>query len=245
MIKDILNGIKSYTKAFAIISKLKLWQYFIIPISISLLTAIVICFLTYSFSDNIGDYISGLWPWEFGKETFSYISIIISILAILSIGLILYKHTVIALSAPFMSVISEKIESHIYHTNTTSNTTPFHNQLIRGIRVSGRNLLRELTFSLLILLISLIPIIGIFSTVLLLLVQAYYAGFGNIDYTLERHLSYKESIVFVRKNRGMAIGNGIPFIFILLIPILGVLLVFPLSVTAATLTTCDKIYLKK
>ena len=75
--------------------------------------------------------------------------------------------------------------------------------------------------------------------------QAYYAGFGNMDYTLERHFKYKESISFVKKNKGTAIGNGLIFMLFLLVPVIGVILVLPLSVTAATTETIKNIQLKK
>ncbi|KAG1649021.1 Uroporphyrinogen decarboxylase [Nymphon striatum] len=96
---------------------------------------------------------------------------------------------------------------------------------------------KELLFTVLFLLLSLIPVIGIFATVLLFLTQAFYAGFGNMDYTLERHFQYKDSIQFVKKNRGIAIGNGIVFMLFLLLPVVGIILVLPLSVTAASVNT--------
>ena len=68
-----------------------------------------------------------------------------------------------------------------------------------GIRINLRNLGKELLLTIPILIIGLIPVIGIISTVLLFLMQAYYAGFGNMDYTLERHFNYKQSIQFVRE----------------------------------------------
>jgi CysZ protein len=140
-----------------------------------------------------------------------------------------------ALSAPFMSPVSEKIEKHFYgnvshlHRNTTNTE-----QLVRGIRINIRNLFKELIITIPILLLKFIPIVNIFSTILLFLVQAYYAGFGNMDYTLERHLTYKESVQFVCRNKGYAIGNGIVFMLFLLIPIVGIIIVLPLSVTAAS-----------
>ena len=60
-----------------------------------------------------------------------------------------------------------------------------------------------------------------------------------MDYTLERHFEYKKSVAFVRKHRGIAIGNGIVFILFLFIPIIGVILVLPLSVTAASTKTLE------
>ena len=97
----------------------------------------------------------------------------------------------------------------------------------------------ELLLTIPILLLGLLPVIGLLSTVLLFLVQAYYAGFGNMDYTLERHFNYKDSLNFVRKHRGVAVGNGIVFMLFLLIPIIGVIFVLPLSVTAASVKTVD------
>ena len=71
--------------------------------------------------------------------------------------------------------------------------------------------------------------------------QAYFAGFGNMDYTLERHYNFKDSVSFVKRNRGLATGNGIVFMLFLLVPIIGVILVLPFSVTAATTETIKKI----
>lgn len=238
MIKNILKGIKSYAGTFKLISQLKLWKYFFIPIGISIVTATLIGLLAYSLSDNIGSFLSRIWIWETGKGTFTSISTIIGGLLIAAIGLILYKHIIMALSAPFMSPVSEKIEAHITgivqhnHRNTS-----FKEQLWRGIRINFRNLSKELLFTVLFLIIGLIPVIGIFATVLLFLTQAFYAGFGNMDYTLERHLRYNDSIQFVKKNRGIAIGNGIVFMLFLLLPVVGIILVLPLSVTAASVNT--------
>ena len=238
MFKNILKGLEAYSGTFALISKLKLWKYFAIPIVISIVTALTIGVSAYGLSDNIGRFISSIWPWDFGKETFTSISTFIGAIVIIAIGLILYKHIIMALSAPFMSPVSEEIETHLtgiekhQHRNTT-----FGQQLWRGIRINLRNLGKELLITIPILMLKFIPVINIFSTVLLFLVQAYYAGFGNMDYTLERHFKYGESVQFVRKYRGIAIGNGIVFILLLLVPIIGIILVLPLSVTAASLKT--------
>ncbi len=240
MIKNILKGIKAYTGTFALISKLKLWKYFLVPIIISILTATIIGITAYGLSDNIGRLIAKIWIWDWGKETFTSISSVIGAIAILAIGLIVYKHIIMALSAPFMSPVSEKIEMHLTGIeNQERRKTSFKEQLWRGIRINLRNLLKELLISIPLLLLKFIPGVNIISTLVLLLVQAYYAGFGNMDYTLERHFKYHESIRFVRKHRGIAIGNGIVFILVLFIPFIGIILVLPLSVTAASLKTVN------
>jgi len=246
MIKKILSGIKAYGGTLKLIAKLKLWKYFLIPIAISLLTAIIIGFTAYSLADNIGAFIARIWVWEWGKETVTTISNFIGGASVVVLGLVLYKHIIMALSAPFMSPVSEKIEAHLtgndahVHRNTT-----FKEQLWRGIRINVRNLAKEFLFTIPLLFIGFIPVIGLVATALIFLIQAYYAGFGNIDYTLERHFKYKESVNFVRKNRGMAIGNGIVFMLFLFIPILGIILVLPFSVTAATSQTVQLVEAEK
>lgn len=241
MLKQIVIGVQAYFNAFALLSKLKLWKYFAIPIIISIITASAIFVSAYGLSDNVGALFSKLWVWEWGKAAFTNISTFLGGIIIVALGIVLYKHIVMALVAPFMSPVSEKIELHLLGKVHQHRNTSFAEQLWRGIRLNIRNLVMELCLTIPILILKVIPVINIFSTALLFLVQAYYAGFGNMDYTLERHYGYKESIQFVRRNRGVAIGNGIPFLVLLFVPIIGVILVLPYSVTAATLRTVEQL----
>ncbi|PKA82855.1 CysZ protein [Ulvibacter sp. MAR_2010_11] len=237
MFKNILRGVKAYGGTFRLISQLGLWKYFGIPMLISFLTAVLIGVSAWGLSDNIGSVIAKIWFWEWGAETFKTIGTILGAFIIIVVGLILYKHIVMALSAPFMSPVSEKIETHLTGNSHSHRNTGNAAQLWRGIRINSRNLIMELLFTVPILLISFIPVIGFFSSILLFLVQSYYAGFGNMDYTLERHFEVRDSVRFVRQNRGIAIGNGLVFMGMLFIPIIGIILVLPLSVTAATTET--------
>ena len=243
MIQNILKGLQVYSGAYGLISKLKLWKYFIIPMLISLVVFVLVFVSAYGLSDNLGEWMAGIWPWEFGRETFTSISTFIGGIVIFTIGLITYKHIIMALASPFMSPVSEKIETYFTgQPATNSVNTSFAKQTIRGLRIGLRNLSKELIYTLPILLLKFIPVVNIFSTALLFLVQAYYAGFSNMDYTLERHFSYKDSVAFIRKNRGLAIGNGIGFLLLLLIPLIGVILVLPLSVTSASVIAVDLLY---
>ncbi len=237
MFKNYLNGLKAYTGTFSLIQKIGLWKYFVIPIGISFVIALFIGVAAWGWADNLGAFISSIWLWDWGAETFGTVSEILGAILIVLFGIILYKHLVLALSAPFMNPVSEKIEAHITGNPFQSNNTGFVQQLWRGIRINSRNLIMELLFTVLIVLFGFVPVVGILAAPLLFLLQAYYAGFGNMDYTLERYFTYQKSISFVRSHRGIAMGNGTIFMILLLIPVIGVLIVLPFSVTAATTST--------
>lgn len=253
MIKNIFRGIKAYGGTFKLINELKLWRYFGVPMLISFVTAILIGTAAWGLSDNIGHWIAGIWIWDWGKNTFETIATILGAVIIIALGLLLYKHIVMAFSAPFMTPVSEKIEKHILGADFVAEQqqSKFRSQLWRAIRLNVRNLFMEILLTLPILLLGLIPLIGFLSGPLLFLMQAFYVGFGNMDYTLERYFNYDESIKFVKKNKGIATGNGVLFMLMLMIPIIGIVLVLPLSVTAATTETIrllhdeGKITLKK
>ena len=237
MISNLIDGLKAYLEAYQVISRLKLWRFFMIPMLISVLIFLNIVLVSISFSDEIGLYISSFWSWDFGKETINTVSMILGGIILISIGLILFKHLVMILSAPFMGPISKKIEDDFTGVTSQTQVSSPLTLVFRSIKISSRNLFRELLLSIPILILGLIPLIGFFSLFLLFLMQAYFAGFGNMDYTLERHFSYQKSIQFVKANKGIAIGNGLVFMLFLLIPFVGIILIIPFSVTSATIAT--------
>ncbi|NNE30558.1 MAG: EI24 domain-containing protein, partial [Saprospiraceae bacterium] len=110
----------------------------------------------------------------------------------------------------FLSPLSEKVEEHL--TGVRPVSPPFWTTLWRGLRLALRNIIRELILVLPLLVLSLFPVFTLFTTLAIFLIQAYYAGFGNLDFVMERHLKRRESIRYVKAHRGMAIGNGIPFL---------------------------------
>ncbi len=237
MISNLIDGLKAYLEAYRVISRLKLWSFFMIPMLISVVVFLCVVLVSISFSEVIGLYISNFWSWDFGKETINTVSMILGGIILISIGLILFKHLVMILSAPFMGPISKKIEDDFIGVTSQVQVSSPLTLVFRSLKISSRNLFRELLFSIPILLLGLIPFIGFFSLIFLFLMQAYFAGFGNMDYTLERHFSYQKSIQFVKKNKGIAIGNGLVFMLFLLIPFVGIIFIIPFSVTSATIAT--------
>jgi len=228
----------AYGTAFQLISRYRLWGYVLVPALVSFAYGIGLLLLAWSFSDDLGRWMVSIYPWEKGRRTITAIATILGALAILALGFIAYKNLVMALASPFMSPLSEKIERELRGRSrpVAFSAQQFFSDLWRGLRIGLRNLLRELFFTLLLFALGLIPLLSPFVAVGLFLIQAFYAGFGNMDYTLERHLGVRESVRFVRRNRALALGNGVVFIALLL-TVIGFLFALPLGAVAATLET--------
>jgi CysZ protein len=145
--------------------------------------------------------------------------------------------------APFMSMLSEQVEARLTGAQAPSpGLAGILSDIWRGLRIALRNLWRELLYVLgLTLLGMLIPGIGsVLATAAVFAVQAYYAGFGNLDYTLERHrYPVADSVRFVRAHRGLAMGNGAVFLLLLIIPVAGLFVAPVLGTVAATLGILD------
>ena len=148
MIQDIINGIKAYGKAIGLINKLNLWKYFFIPAIIGLITGATVILIAYSASGAIGDKIANIWAWEWGKEFVTTISHWIGGLLVLIVGMTIYKHIVMAISAPFMSPVSEKLEVHLtgIEIDYSDTWSEFMELLFRGIKINIRNLFFELLY---------------------------------------------------------------------------------------------------
>ena len=241
MIADILKGIQTYTRAIKIISKLNLWRFFLVPVIIGLFLGMLFISTAYKLSDDVGLYLSQIWPFEFGKGFIDGLSSWVAGFLIFILGIILYKHALMALASPFMTPVSEKVEAHLTGKTTVINESRFVSQLTRSIQLNTKNLLKELAITLPLMLLSLIPVIGLIGVAFIFYFQAYYTGFGNMDYTLERYFNYKQSKQFVKKNKGLAVGNGAVFTAMLLIPYVGVMIALPIAAVAATINTVERL----
>jgi CysZ protein len=241
MIREFIDGVSSYFDAFAFIRRHRLWSYFILPgLIISLVLFALFFALIWFFSDNVGGWILGLlsWvPWDWFQQSLNAAAPVVGGIVVGGLGFILYKHLVIILMAPFMSPLSEKVEQKLRGPDYFSRGFSFRqiiSDLVRGVRLGIRNIVRELFLVLLISILTFVPVINLVAGIAIFLIQAYYAGFGNMDYTLERYYGVRDSVSFVREHRGLALGSGTIFLLLITIPILGTLFAPPLATVAAT-----------
>ncbi len=233
--RGFFDAIAHYNTAVQLISKLRLGVYFLIPSLVSLVVGVGLVFGIISLGDNLGGWISEFYPFEKGAIWFAKASQWIGYILISLLAVILFRYIIMMFLSPFLSPLSARVEHHYRQTEDPGwSVRQISSEIVRAIRLNLRNLIRELFYTLLLIILGFIPVIGWIAGALILMVQAYYSGFQNMDFTLERHYNMKDSVRFVRANRGLAIGNGIVFLFMLMIPILGLLIAPPLAVVAAT-----------
>jgi len=239
--KNFWYGISSYGDAINHINKHGLWTYVLVPGLLCLLVGFGVFGLAWGLSDNIGDILDNLWPWEKGREVVAKIAQVFGGLLVFALGLIIFKQLVMVVSSPIMSVLSEKVENQLVGKEDSGSfsVSTIMADMLRGLRIALRNIFREIFGTIFLLLLGLIPIFTPFTTLLIFLLQAYYAGFGNFDFALERRFRYRETVRFVQSNRMLALGNGAVFM-LLLLTFVGFLFALPLGTVAATIAATKR-----
>ncbi|MCC6818461.1 MAG: EI24 domain-containing protein [Bacteroidia bacterium] len=136
------------------------------------------------------------------------------------------KYIVLIVLSPVFALLSEKVEEHITGKSYPFSFIQFLKDILRGIVMAIRNLIIELSWLGVISLVSLFsPMIALISFVIMLLISSYFYGFSMIDYINERkRMSIKESVRDIRKHKGFAIGNGLMYWLIDMIPGIGMVI---------------------
>lgn len=153
----------------------------------------------------------------------------------------LFKYLFLIIGSPLFAYLSEKTESIMEGKDFPFNFRQLLKDMARGIKLALRNTLWQTVYIISLLILSFIPVVGWVVPVMTLLVECYYYGFSMLDYSCERHkLSASESISFIGKHKGLAIGNGMVFYLMHLVPFVGWVLAPAYAVVAATISLYHK-----
>lgn len=149
----------------------------------------------------------------------------------------LFKYIFLIIGSPLFAYLSERTEAIIEGKEFAFSWEQLIKDMVRGIRLALRNTLWQTVYVLSLLLLSFFPLIGWITPVIILFVECYYYGFSMLDYSCERHkLSASKSIEFIGKHRGLAVGNGMVFYLMHLLPLVGWILAPAYAVVAATIS---------
>ena len=149
----------------------------------------------------------------------------------------LFKYMFLIIGSPVFAYLSEKTEAIMEGKDFPFSFVQLLNDVYRGILLALRNTLWQTVFTVSILILSFFPVIGWVTPVIMMFVECYYYGFSMLDYSCERHkLSASQSIEYISKHKGLAIGNGMMFFLMHLIPFAGWILAPAYAVVAATIS---------
>lgn len=232
-----MKGLLAYLKALNGIGKYNLAKYFLLSGLISFLIAAGVTSVSVYLGDSLGDLVQSVYPWETGSGIIGRIGDWTSGIVVFVLGLFSLKYLLLIIVSPIMSFMSDSIERQMNDDYVSPRFTiaTLVSDLLRSLQINLRNLSKELLITIVLLLLSLIPGVAIVTTPLIFLVQAYYAGFGLLDYWMERHYRVSDSIGYVRAHRLDAVGLGAVYLGMLLIPFVGAVIAPVLGATAATI----------
>mgnify|MGYP000246339024 CR=1 FL=1 len=241
----MIIAVRAYFEAHRFIKKHKLWKWILIP---GILYALLFVIGMHYFSETSSNFIewlslkTGLKTW-LDKINSSFLGFLFTMgslllwLILLLFYFSLFKYLFLIVGSPLFAYLSEKTEAIIEGKDLPFNTTQFFKDIIRGIKLSARNSLWQTVYTISILVLSLIPIFGWLTPALAVIIECYFYGFSMLDYSMERHKkSPAESIYYVSSHKGLAIGNGLVFYIMHLLPIIGWILAPAYAVVAATLS---------
>ena len=245
MLKEIIISIQSYMHAHRFIIKHKLWKWILIPGLIYTILFLGGIYLFWVSSNSAIEFIlqqSGAKSW-LDKMQDSWVSFlfimgqVILRLVLLLFYFSLFKFLFLIIGSPVFAYLSEKTESIMEGRAYPFSFLQLLKDIGRGIKIALRNLLWQTVYVISILILSFIPVFGWVAPLVALMIECYYFGFSMLDYSSERNkLSSAQSIDFISRHKGLAIGNGIVFYSMHLLPIVGWLLAPSYAVIAATIS---------
>lgn len=245
MFKEILIALQAYGKAHQFIKQHKLLKWILIP---GLLYLILFMISMYYFGKTSNLFIewlslkTGLKAWLDGMNDgflgflFTIGGFFLWIIQML-FYFSLFKYVWLILGSPVFAYLSEKTAAIMEGKDFPFSLQQLGKDIIRGIKLALRNSLWQTVYALSILFLSVIPVIGWMTPILAILVECYYYGFSMLDYSMERHKkSAAESIYYIGQHKGLAIGNGLVFYIMHMVPFIGWVFAPAYAVVAATLS---------
>jgi len=152
------------------------------------------------------------------------------------------KYVILILLSPVFAFLSEKVDEKLTGKQYPFDLFQLIKDVFRGVLIALRNLTIELFLIAILTLSSFFAgPLAILLVPVLWLISSYFYGFSMMDYTSERRkYSISNSVQFVRKNKGIALGNGMMYSVFDMIPVVGIVFAPINAVVGATISIIEK-----
>ena len=245
MLKEIIISIQAYGRAHDLIKQHRLWKWILLP---GILYALMFMTSMYFFahtSNNFFEWLNqktSLNNWikkeEVGLLGFvTTMSSLILWVIIMQLYYSLFKFFFLIIGSPIFAYLSEKTAAILNNEDLPFSFKLLLEDIFRGIWIAARNSVWQTVYVIAIIFFCLLPLLGWCTPLLALMIECYYYGFSMVDYSMKRnHKNAAESIFFIGRHKGLALGNGMVFYIMHLLPFVGWVLAPAYSVIAATLS---------
>lgn len=209
--EQITNGLNSYFKAFRVIKANKMGKYFTLPIVLNIVIMLVLIFSGGGIGEWLSNIIDRHTEASTGWVSAAMMAVKIVLPIVFFILFVFCGGTIVnVLMSPIYTILSEKTDSFLTGNVFESSAKQTISDIGRAVVIAIKNIVKQLFLTLLCLLLNFIPLIGnLLSVVFIFIINAYYFGYGFMDYTYERkRFSAKKSNEETFKLKYLAITNG-------------------------------------
>jgi len=238
MIKDTARGAAYLAKGLSLIQGKGIRQYVIIPLVLNIILFGGLIWFGYAEFGPLVDKAMSYVPNWLGFLS----GILWLIIVLLTAIIVFFAFSPIAniIAAPFNAVMAEKIEQKLTGREVNANVS-----LMTIIKDSIMSQLGKLVYillwTLLLLIISMIPVINFISPFLWVLFGSWLLSLEYLDYPMGNHaLTFKQEKQALKKRRGLALGFGGSVMALTTIPVVN-FFVMPVAVAGATAMWVDQL----
>lgn len=220
MLKEIVIAFQSWSEAHRFIQEHKLVKWILIPGIIYTALFIVGMYFFWASADDAVSWVSEKlqienWLQQKRSEWLSFFFVMMGMMLRLILVLFyfsLFKYLILIIGSPVFAYLSEKTEAIIENKEHTFTWPELRKDAARSIRLALRNCIWQTVYLVGLALMSFLPLIGWITPVIALFMECYYYGFSMLDYSFARsNFTAQQSIRFIGRHKGLAIGNGVLF----------------------------------
>ena len=233
VIVNFLKGVAAPFQALPLLFKPGIRTYAFLPLCLTILVLSSASYFLSSTIDSTFSMVAPNWPGWMSSVISWAISSLISIwVSFFLLGFINF------LSCPFNSLLSSKVLVYLSKSSERMNNTTTLlidvKESVSALKAEVRKVFYYVKFAAIILLLSLIPGINIFSPLLWVVFGAWMLTIEYLDYPFSNdHVIFPESLKTMADQKATCLGFGLAITAIALIPVLNWLTV-AIGVVGAT-----------